>query len=89
MQIEIDRSLYLTADLRAPGPGLAATAALVTRLAAAMIDELGAGILPRHARGRMIPGARAASGAAPLIVTQNEQRERPDQRAQRHHQRHH
>lgn len=42
VQIEIDRSLYLAADLRAPGPGLAATAALVQRFANAMLDELGA-----------------------------------------------
>jgi N-formylglutamate amidohydrolase len=46
VQIELDRSLYLAADLRAPGPGLMATAALVTRLAAAMLDELGARMLP-------------------------------------------
>ena len=46
VQIEIDRSLYLAADLRTPGPGLMATTALVTRLAAAMLDELGAPMLP-------------------------------------------
>ncbi|USI72915.1 N-formylglutamate amidohydrolase [Sphingomonas morindae] len=36
VQIEIDRSLYLDASLRAPGPGLAAMQALVAALCAAL-----------------------------------------------------
>ena len=40
VQIEIDRSLYLAPDLRAPGAGMAATTALVARLAAAALAVL-------------------------------------------------
>ena len=43
VQVEIDRSLYLDARLDRPGPGLAATAALVGRLVAALADEALAG----------------------------------------------
>ena len=43
LQIELDRSLYLDARLDRPGPGLAATATLVTRLIAALADEALAG----------------------------------------------
>lgn len=43
IQIEIDRSLYLDATLRDPGPGLSATAALIRRMIDAATDELLAG----------------------------------------------
>jgi len=39
VQIEIDRSLYLDAELREPGPGLSRTRALVGDLARAIADE--------------------------------------------------
>ena len=44
LQVELDRSLYLDARLDRPGPGLAATAALVGQLAEALADEALAGI---------------------------------------------
>ena len=43
VQIEIDRSLYLDAALRDPGPGLARTAALLRRMLDLAADELLAG----------------------------------------------
>lgn len=42
VQIEIDRRLYLTPDLRMPGPGIARMKALIALLAAAGADELAA-----------------------------------------------
>lgn len=46
IQIEIDRRLYLDARLDAPGPGLAATAALLRRVLAAAADALtGRGVI--------------------------------------------
>jgi N-formylglutamate amidohydrolase len=39
VQLEVDRSLYLGADLREPGTGLAQTAALITDLVNALADE--------------------------------------------------
>lgn len=43
IQIEIDRSLYLDTAMRSPGPGLAATRALIARMAQALAEETGAG----------------------------------------------
>jgi len=40
IQIEIDRTAYLDAALREPGPGFAATAALLRRIIDALADEL-------------------------------------------------
>jgi N-formylglutamate amidohydrolase len=40
IQIEIDRRLYLDANLTAPGKGLAGTAALLRRMIDAATDEL-------------------------------------------------
>jgi len=42
IQIEVDRSLYLAADMRTPGPGVARIGALIARMAAALADELAA-----------------------------------------------
>lgn len=42
LQLELDRSLYLDARLDVPGPGLAATAALVRRCLRALAEEAGA-----------------------------------------------
>lgn len=42
IQVELDRSLYLDERLDLPGPGLAATAALVRRLIDVLADEAGA-----------------------------------------------
>lgn len=42
VQIEVDRRLYLEADLRTPGPGLARVQALIAALAVAGADELAA-----------------------------------------------
>lgn len=47
IQIEIDRMLYLDAELDKPGPGLAATAGLLRSIVAAVADEITA--LPRAA----------------------------------------
>ena len=52
VQVEIDRSLYLASDLRTPGAGMAETTGLVTRLASALLDELGS--------ARTLPDALAA-----------------------------
>ena len=49
VQVEIDRSLYLSAGLRSPGDGLAATQALVTKMAAGLRDLLAAAAAPPHA----------------------------------------
>ena len=46
VQIEIDRRLYLDAALDQPGPGLAATAALLRRMLAALADEALASAMP-------------------------------------------
>lgn len=40
VQLEVDRALYLTADLREPGPGLADTGALVAQMAAALAESV-------------------------------------------------
>lgn len=46
IQLELDRSLYLDRTLRAPGPGLARTAAIVRAMLAALADEALARGLP-------------------------------------------
>jgi len=46
LQLELDRTLYLDARLDLPGPGLAATAAMVRQMLAALVDEALAGVAP-------------------------------------------
>ena len=46
IQIELDRSLYLDPALDRPGPGVADTAGLVRRMAAALADEAMSGSFP-------------------------------------------
>lgn len=46
IQIEIDRSLYLDSELREPGEGLAATAAIITELLTMLVDLTGGGSVP-------------------------------------------
>ena len=42
MQVEVCRSTYLDADLREPGPGLAAVASVLAGLVRRMAEELAA-----------------------------------------------
>jgi len=56
IQLELDRSLYLDAELGAPGPGLARTAALVRAILAALADEA------------LMMGALAPPGTLPVAA---------------------
>lgn len=49
IQIEVDRALYLDSELREPGSGLGATAALVSQLLWLLVDLLGGAAVPMAA----------------------------------------